>query len=75
VPKFIIEVYVCPTCGNYYGASSAGNLAQKVASADKGKKLLPRDRCPGCEDTRVPCVFEIELTPKEPEQEVLAETE
>jgi 3-hydroxy-3-methylglutaryl CoA synthase len=40
VPKFIIEVYVCPTCGNYYGASSAGNLAQKVASADKGKKLL-----------------------------------
>lgn len=75
MPKFIVEVFICPTCGNYYGASSAGNLAQKVASAERGKVLIPRDKCPDCQDTRVPCVFEVELTPKEPEQEVLAEKE
>jgi hypothetical protein len=73
MPKFIVEVFVCPTCGNYYGASSAGNLAQKVSTANRGKLLIPRDRCPDCSDTRVPCVFEIELTAKEPEQEVLSE--
>jgi predicted RNA-binding Zn-ribbon protein involved in translation (DUF1610 family) len=62
---------VCPNCGNYYGASSAGDLSQKVATRKNHIIQLPRDRCPDCGDKRVPCMFQVEFVPKEklPEQE------
>jgi predicted RNA-binding Zn-ribbon protein involved in translation (DUF1610 family) len=60
-----ITVFVCPNCGNYYGASSAGDLGQKIVTAKNNRVSMPRDRCPDCGDKRVPCIFSVELVPKE----------
>lgn len=68
--KWPIEVWVCPTCGNYFGSSSTGDLNQKVATKSKGEISFPRTRCPDCGDTRVLCMFAVELVPKEVQEGV-----
>lgn len=51
-----IQVWVCPKCGNYYGASSAGNLAEidRPVSRQNGQRPGSRGKrsaCPICPDT------------------------
>lgn len=55
-----IEVWVCPNCGNYYGASSAGNLADKPQPGRNGvPKDVSRAKCPQCPGIREPHLFTI----------------
>jgi hypothetical protein len=54
----VIEVYVCPACGNYYGASGMGNLAEMANIAPVGHKqaggiVSYRDQCPHCDAPKV----------------------
>jgi predicted RNA-binding Zn-ribbon protein involved in translation (DUF1610 family) len=46
IPEFI-TVWICPDCGNYYAASSAGDLLVEVNIDKESKKpSFPRARCP-----------------------------
>src|SRR5262245_39538259 len=67
VPEFRVVVWVCPTCGNYFGSSSAENLADQFNTDLKGTKTFSRTRCPNCHDQRVACAMMVELVPKESE--------
>jgi hypothetical protein len=44
-----VIIWTCPTpgCGNYYGSSSARNLATDFNSA-RDRESFPRSRCPDC---------------------------
>lgn len=64
-----IVVWVCPTsdCGNYYAASSAGDLASKL-TGDRGinwetwpERAHPRSQCPDCEADRIPILVRLEV--------------
>jgi hypothetical protein len=46
-----VAVWVCPTpgCGNWYGSSSAGDLARAETRAPNGGPVTStRDECPSC---------------------------
>jgi hypothetical protein len=46
-----VAVWVCPTpgCGNWYGSSSAGDLARAENRAPNGGPVTStRDECPDC---------------------------
>lgn len=46
IPEFI-TVWICPDCGNYYAASSAGDLLANINTDKETKKpSFPRARCP-----------------------------
>lgn len=47
-----VELWVCPDCGAYYGASSAGDLAGGEKHAITGEDRGWRDGCPYCPGTR-----------------------
>lgn len=61
----IIVVWICPQCGNYYGASSAEDLDQMMNYDKKGSVVSVRTQCPNCHSARVRCVFSVELVLKE----------
>jgi predicted RNA-binding Zn-ribbon protein involved in translation (DUF1610 family) len=63
--KSKLTIWVCPSCGNYYGSSSAGDLAVIEVPIRVNGKSLKRSVCPDCGDDRVPCRFEVTLTPKD----------
>lgn len=59
-------VWVCPACGNYYGASSeAGVDLRTVMNRDaKGRETFSRARCPDCADRRMTSERQpVEVTP------------
>lgn len=60
-------VWVCDNCGDYYGASSAGDLDEKW-NEHKGEQTFKRSRCPtpSCAKQdihRRPVAVEIPLAP------------
>lgn len=44
LPRGIV-VWVCPNCGGYYAATSAGNLHEEW-NEHKGQRTFRRSRCP-----------------------------
>src|SRR5262245_48103235 len=67
VPNFVVTVYVCPECGNYYGSSSVseGDMMKPQLNFHTRQVLPPRINCPSCrvlrgkEVIRTLCRFEI----------------
>lgn len=42
-------LWICPRCGNYYGASSAGNLREEMNTDLHGRnQTFARSICPNC---------------------------
>jgi predicted RNA-binding Zn-ribbon protein involved in translation (DUF1610 family) len=61
-----ITVWVCPQCGEYYGATSAGNLHKFFNRDIKGKPVSRRSQCPNCTGvTRKPYTFKLEIPGKQ----------
>ena len=59
----IIEVWICPNCGNYYGASNAGDLST-TWNEHHGRRTFLRSRCPtrACADEdihRIPVLVDV----------------
>jgi predicted RNA-binding Zn-ribbon protein involved in translation (DUF1610 family) len=48
----VICIYICPKCGNYYGASGMGKLEDQANRDLKNDITHYRDRCPDCGETR-----------------------
>jgi predicted RNA-binding Zn-ribbon protein involved in translation (DUF1610 family) len=61
MPEWIVTFWLCPSCGNYYGASAAGNLEKQMNTDAKGQETFPRNRCPQCGDRRTRCDIGVEL--------------
>jgi hypothetical protein len=60
--KIEVTVWVCQQCGNYYGATSAGNLHKFFNRDAKGKVTTRRSKCPNCVGMyRKPYTFTIEI--------------
>ena len=43
-----IVVWWCPQCDNYYGSSSAGDLAAQINTNKSGRATFARSVCPDC---------------------------
>jgi rubrerythrin len=56
-----VTVWVCPRCGNYYGATSAGNLHKFWNRDMKGFPTHRRSQCPNCKIPRKPHTANIEI--------------
>ena len=54
-------MWVCPRCGNYYGASNAGNLDKLWNRDAKGRPTHRRAQCPTCHIRRKPYRVTIEV--------------
>ena len=39
-------VWICDNCGEYYAASSAGDLREQWNTDKKGQPTFPRSQCP-----------------------------
>jgi hypothetical protein len=72
VPKFVIEVWICPVCSNYFGSSSASRKQMETVQTDHHmSESFARVRCPDCfvlrgvEVDRVHCAFEVNLVAQE----------
>ena len=72
MPKWSVEVYICPECGNYFGSSATSRamMEKEATSTHMVPMGRSRLRCPDCfvrgvEVDRVMCAFEIELVPAE----------
>lgn len=59
-------VWVCPNpgCGNYYGASGAGDLSKRLNQDAKGNPTFARSICPDCREhghmvERIPLSIEV----------------
>jgi hypothetical protein len=73
VPKWPIEFYICPECGNYFGSSATQRESMEAETTTT--HMVPtgrsRLRCPDCfvmrqvEVDRVWCALELELVPAE----------
>jgi hypothetical protein len=48
--KVHATIWICPTpgCGNYYAASSAGDLAESYNLDKNGQRTFRRADCPDC---------------------------